>query len=164
MIFAKVLLFAALSFFSAVGIAEENLTPQKKADIEHFLEITGALSASQQMASLASAQLAQTIRKLRPDIPEEIISVLPEEVDAVFAANLDSFKETMIPLYHKHFTSAEIREMTRFYKTDLGKKMIQVMPSLISDSMELGQRWGQSLGPQIDARIKARFRKEGVSI
>lgn len=161
---ARVLLFAALTSLSAIGMAEESLTPQKKADIEHLLKETGALAVSQQMAGLASVQLAQTVRQMRPDIPEEIISVLPEEVQAVFAANLESFKEAMIPLYHKHFTGEEIKEMIRFYETDLGKKVIRVMPVLIADSMEIGQRWGQSLGPQIDARIRARFKKEGVAI
>lgn len=161
---ARVGIFVLFACISTLGAAEEKLTPQKRADIERLLAETGALEVSQQMAGMASVHLAQTLKKMRPDIPEEVIEMLPEEVEAVFAANLESFKDAMIPLYHKHFTASEISELIGFYETSLGKKLIQVMPALARDSMEIGQRWGQSLGPQIDARIRARFKKEGVAI
>jgi hypothetical protein len=54
--------------------------------------------------------------------------------------------------------------MIRFYSTDLGKKTIRVMPALMQESMAAGQQWGQALGPQIEERVKARLKKEGVAI
>lgn len=158
------LLMTVVTLFVHPAIAQEALSAQKRADIERLLEVTDAIAVSQQMAGFVSANMAKTLRQLRPDIPKEIIDMLPAEVDAVFADNLDSFKELMIPLYHRHFTGEEIKDMIRFYDTDLGKKMVRVMPALARDSMEVGQRWGQSLGPKIDARIRAKLRKEGVAI
>lgn len=160
----RALLFAIFVLASGVSWAEEQLTQEKRADIEQLLEVTGAMAVSQQMAGAASGQLAETIGKLRPDIPAEIVEVLPEEVEAVFEENMDTFKSAVVVLYHTHFTAPEIKEMICFYGTDLGRKMIKVTPALMRDSMEIGRRWGQSLGPQIDARIRARLQKEGVAI
>jgi hypothetical protein len=110
------------------------------------------------------AQLTQVIKKARPEIPQKTLDVLPGEVAAVIDANSAAFKEIMFPIYHKYFTGAEIKEMIRFYSTDLGKKTIRVMPALMQESMAAGQQWGQALGPQIEERVKARLKKEGVAI
>jgi uncharacterized protein len=142
----------------------ENLTPEKRADIERLLEMTGALSVGKQMAGAVAAQFAQALKNARPDIPQRVIDVLPQEVEAVFGANINSFKATMIPLYDKYFTGAEIKEMIRFYSTDLGQKAIRVMPALMQEGMAAGQKWGESLGPQIHERVRARFKKEGIQI
>ena len=93
-----------------------------------------------------------------------MLDVLPEEVNAVIGANMPAFKQAIIPLYHKHFTDREIKERIRFYSTDVGQKAIRVLPLLVNESMQVGQRWGQALGPAIEQRIKARLKKEGYAI
>ena len=103
-------------------------------------------------------------RQVRPDIPDRVLNVLPEEVDAVTKDNLGDLTELIIGLYHKHFTGDEIKEMIRFYSTPLGKKTIEVMPVLMTESFQAGQQWGQSLGPDIQARIQSRFKKEGFDL
>jgi len=158
---------AALLIFAAtvpVAALADDMTPEKRADIEQLLQITGALSLGKQMAMSLVAQISQTLKKARPDIPQRLLDALPEEVEAVFEANITSFKEATIPLYGKYFTGAEIKQMLQFYSTDLGQKTIKVMPALLQESMVVGQQWGQSLTPIIDARIRARFKKEGIQI
>jgi hypothetical protein len=140
------------------------LTAEKRADIEKLLDMTGAMAVGQQMAGAVAAQFIQTIKQIRPDIPQKLIDALPQEIEAVFSANVESLKAAVIPLYDKHFTAAEVREMIKFYSTDLGKKLIKVMPALTQESMGAGQRWGEALAPQINDRVRARFKKEGIQI
>jgi hypothetical protein len=90
--------------------------------------------------------------------------MLPEEIGAVFEARAGSFKEIVIPIYHKYFTGEEIKEMIRFYSSDLGRKTIRIMPALINESLTAGQQWGQSLAPLITERVKARLKREGVEL
>src|SRR5262245_58355883 len=93
----------------AFPCSAEELTAEKRADIEKMLEMTGALSLGKQMGVAVVAQLSEAIRKARPDIPQKVIDVLPGEVEAVFEANMGSFRNQMIPLYHKYFTGKEIK-------------------------------------------------------
>lgn len=160
----RVWLFVALSAMCVPCLAADELSPGKRADIERLLEMTGALSLGKQMAAMTAGQMAQLIKKARPDIPPKVLDVLPEEIGAVFDANIGSFKEAMIPLYHKYFTGDEIKEMIRFYSTDLGQKTVKVLPALMNESMSVGRKWGESLGPAIGERIKARMKKEGVDL
>lgn len=164
MLFRQALLaMFALCFIVGPANADE-LTREKRADIERLLAMTNALGVGKQMATAVVANLTQALQKARPDIPQAALNVLPTEVAAVFDENIGSLKEEIIPIYHKYFTAAELKEMIQFYSTDLGQKTIRVMPSLLQEGMAVGQRWGQSLGPQINQRVTTKLRQQGVKI
>lgn len=142
----------------------DDLTPEKKADIEHLLQMTGALAIGKQMAGVVMSNLTQTLKTARPDIPQKALDVLPAEVLAVFDENMDTFKDEIIPIYHKYFTAAEVKEMIRFYSSDLGQKTVKVMPSLMREGMVAGQKWGQSLAPKIRQRVAAKLKQQNIDI
>ncbi len=156
-------LFLILAAFCMPACAE-TLTPEKKADIERLLDMTGALAVGKQMATALSVNMSQTLKSVRPDIPQNVIDTIPVEVARVMEANIGALKEAIIPIYHKHFTADEIKEMIRFYSSDLGRKTIKVMPALMQEGMLAGQRWGQSLGPKVEQGVRAKLRREGVNI
>jgi hypothetical protein len=163
MIGARAAVLLLLIACATPAFAEE-LTTEKRADIEQLLEMTGALSIGRQFSGAVVQQMTQFLRKARPDIPQRVLDVLPEEIDGVIMDNTGAFKDMMIPLYHKYFTDAEVKEMIRFYSTPLGKKTIETMPALLSEGFEVGQKWGQSLGPTIQDRVQARLKKEGYDL
>jgi hypothetical protein len=157
------LLFAALSLVAA-PVAADDLSPQKRADIERLLEMTGATRIGRQMTAVLAAHMAQSLRQSHPEIPQKALDVLPEEVGAVFEANIGKFVAAIIPVYHRYFTAEEIKGMIAFYSTDLGKKAISALPGLMSESMVIGQQWGQALEPAIAERVRARLKKEGIDL
>lgn len=157
------LLLAVLSL-AAVPVSADELSPQKRADIERLLEMTGATRIGRQMAALSAAHMTQSLRQSHPEIPPKAFDFLPEEVGAVFEAHIGAFLAAIIPVYHRYFTAEEVKGMIAFYSTDLGKKAISAMPGLMSESMTIGQQWGQSLGPEIAERVRARLKKEGIAL
>ena len=159
-----VLLLSVFAVAPAGFAVAEDLTPAKRADIARMLETTGALNIGRQMSSYVVQQYTESLRKLRPDIPASALATLPPVVDEVIAENLPRFADMMIPVYHKHFTHSEIRELLAFYESDVGRKSIKVLPSLVQESMTLGQKWGESMGPEIERRVRERPGKAGVKI
>jgi hypothetical protein len=61
--------------------------------------------------------------------------------------------DLIVPIYSNHFTHDEIKQMVAFNRTDLGKKMIIAMPLVASESMTVGQKWGNSLAPEIKSLV-----------
>lgn len=159
---ALVLLMLLVTSFNPARADE--LTTEKRADIEQLLAMTGAVSLGKQMAGAVVANLSQNLKKARPDIPQNVIDLLPTEVMAVFEENIGSLVEVVIPIYHTHFTGAEVKELIRFYSTETGQKIIKVLPGLMQESMTAGQRWGQALAPLVNQRITDKLRREGVKI
>ena len=76
----------------------------------------------------------------------------------------EGFVDLVIPVYDKYYSDADIKALIKFYQLDIGKKTIKVMPSLIGESMKIGQAWGQKLGPVIEERVMKRFKEKGFDL
>jgi len=158
------LLFAALLLFSLQASADA-LTPAKRADIRQLLEVTGASNLAQQFVAATSQNLFRSLKESRPDVPDRAFEVMNRELTALFAEKLqapDGLLDRTIPVYDKYFTHAEIRELLAFYQTAIGRKTIAVLPKVVGESMVLGEKWGESLRPEIEKRVAAALRKEGL--
>ncbi len=162
----KIFSAAALIICLAYGpiVTAEELSKEKRADIEKLIEMTGALAIGKQMSEFFGQQYWQSIRTARPDVPAELFQALQNEINVVIDERLAQLLDLIIPIYHKHFTHKEIDELIGFYKTPIGAKVISVMPALVQESMTVGQHWGRSLAPQIQRRVLERFKAEGVDL
>lgn len=159
--YATILLGAALLAAPVAAAAGE---AEKQKDIRALLELTGTLDVGQEMASALVRQMTDTLREARPDIPSEMYDVLREEVNATIEDNLESFVEMIVPVYSRHFSAREIKQLLDFYETELGQKAIRVMPDLVRESMTIGELWGRSLGPEIRRRVIERFSQRGYDL
>jgi len=79
------LLSICLAAMSIANASAQEVSSEKRAEIERLLEITGALAVGQQMSSFFVARLAQAIRKDNPNAPQHVIDAIPQEVNAVIA-------------------------------------------------------------------------------
>jgi len=140
------------------------VSAEKRAAIDQLLETTGALQLGQQLSAAIIKELADTLRATHANVPQKALDVLPEVVDGVITENLPAFKELLIHIYDAHFTLQELQGLNDFYATELGRKLIQVLPVVLREGMAAGQQWGQALGPEVARRIKARFVKEGIAL
>ena len=61
--------------------------------------------------------------------------------------------QKLVPVYSKHFTEQEIVDLLNFYNTSTGKKMIDKMPVILQESMEIGRKWGIELAQKIEKEI-----------
>jgi len=157
------LLLAASVFYITPAFSEE-LTDEKRADIEELLEVSNSLALAQQMSEAFNMQMMAYLKRERPSVPAHVIEGLTEEINRVISENLPDFVEHVIPIYHKHFTAEEIKQMIEFHSTDLGKKIVRTMPMLMKESMEAGQAWGRGLESVMEERIRTRLAEEGYPL
>lgn len=153
-----------LALLAAPAGAEE-LTDGKRQDIRRLIESTGGSNVAKQFASASSRQMFQMLKAMRPDIPDRTLIVMDRELMGLFSEKMggpDGLVEQVVPIYHKHLTHAEIRELIAFYETPIGRKTIAIMPQVVAESMQAGQRWGQALAPEIQRRVKDALLREGL--
>jgi hypothetical protein len=70
----------------------------------------------------------------------------------------------MIHSYDDNLTLEDVKELNQFHASDLGRKVIKVLPGVLAQSIAAGQKWGQSMAPEIARRIQARLKKENISL
>ena len=61
-----------------------------------------------------------------------------------------------LALYVQTFSESELREVTAFYRTPLGQKLLAKSPELMARAMELSNRRVQAAMPRMLERIQAR--------
>ncbi|MCO7222711.1 DUF2059 domain-containing protein [Pleionea sp. CnH1-48] len=161
----RVLLVSILLAFSQVSFAED-LTDEKKRVIDELLEITGALKIGEMMGTAVADQIIVAMSQ-RSNLDPKAIAIVQEEVKALMIEQFidNGFVHNMsYGIYHKYFSTKELKEIVAFYKTPTGKRMALHLPQITQESMMAGQKHGQSLGPEIEKRILERFKKEGIEL
>lgn len=67
----------------------------------------------------------------------------------------DAMKEVYVDIYMDVFTEDEIKEMTAFYQSPLGRKMLQKMPLLLQTTFARTQEMIQKKMPDIQKRLES---------
>ena len=97
---------------------------------------------------LSPAEKEKTLAKFEKSLPETVAAMSKLLNDPTL---IDEMYAEIVPLYARTFTLAEINELTRFYATPVGQKMLQKMPQLMGESMALGQR---VVGPRVGKLVQ----------
>ena len=158
------ILSVLLTAFGITASPAQDAAAEKKANIDRLLEATGSLKIGQQMSAAVVTQMINVIKQKHPDIPQKVLDGIPEEVNAVIGEHMAELKTPMTALYDKYYTADDIKQLLAFYSSDIGKKVISVTPSLMQESVGVGMKWGQALGPEIQKRLQDRLKKQGVTL
>jgi hypothetical protein len=68
-------------------------------------------------------------------------------------------KNDYVGLYTDAFTEPELRQLIQFYSTPLGRKVVEKMPVLMEQSMQLGQKKMMKIMPEIQALSEEMFKE-----
>lgn len=125
----KVLLVSALFVAMVLQTQAQDSADYKNETIE-FLKLTGAGSA-----------FVNAIDQIGALVPEEKKEAYRTEAKTT----LQGLYEKMADVYMEEFTRDEIKELTAFYQTDLGKKLAEKQLTLTQKAMAFGQSWGMEV-------------------
>ena len=144
----------------ALADEEEAAATEKRAAIERLMEVT---KASEMGAQLGGMIAQQTVLMSGAET-DEAIARCREIAATVMAETLAEANliDEAIPIYEKYFTHEEILEIIAFNESPTGQKSIEVMPQLMAESMQAGQRWAMTVMPQVQEKVLAQMREEGL--
>ncbi|TXK46445.1 DUF2059 domain-containing protein [Pontibacter qinzhouensis] len=117
----------------------------KTKDIKKLLEVTGAADLAMQ----ALQTNMQTLKSSNPNIPTEFFTEFQKEFNA------ELLLKSIAPIYDKHYTHDEVKQLIKFYQTPLGKKAISTMPLIMEESMEMGQELGKQVAEKVVKKLQA---------
>lgn len=151
---------AALAGMPSFAMAAPAADPQVTAAVKQMLDVmevrkgmaASAAAMEEAMPAMMRSQIAGIIQN-DPDKSaeqkqqaqaklEEMLPVVTRAVGKVLRdpAVVDEMIAAMVPLYANNYSLEEIRQLTTFYSTPLGRKMLALTPRLTAESMAIGQR------------------------
>jgi uncharacterized protein len=97
-------------------------------------QMVGVIQAD---ARLTAEQKKEAIAKADKSLPRVV-----QSVSKIFSdpALIDEMIVEMVPLYANNYTTEEIRQLTAFYQSPVGRKMMSLAPKLTAEGMAIGQR------------------------
>jgi len=137
----KKLVFALL----AAGLVSASVFGQtKRQDIIDLLDITKAKEQAMQMFDL----LMPNLQAMAPSAPASFWRTFRNRIDA------DSYVALLIPIYDRNFSHDDIKNLIAFYKSPIGKKLLEVTPKIIQESYTIGAEWGENLARDVINELK----------
>ena len=111
------------------------------------------------MNSMKAAMLAGR----SPEFVRDFEAFVPKLM-AEFDNRTGEFTGVLATVYAANFTAQELRDMTAFYRTPTGQKMLERLPTVMQQSMQLGQTYGKKIGDEVMQRMIEELRKKGHNI
>src|SRR5689334_4849978 len=118
--------------------ARADVAPEKRAQIEKLLKLTGTERLMGQMEN----QLIATFKAQMPQVPEAFWTKFQQKM------NTREMIDLIIPVYDKYYTLDDLKAVNAFYETPVGQKVLSTLPQVMQETMKIGQEWGQKKGQQ----------------
>ena len=158
---------AVLTVLSGVPVRAADAVDAPDSHLASALNLLKATNAKANMAamidSLTPVVLGQ-IRAQHPTLSDAAVQQFAAAFQEEMTASLDDFMKITARIYEQHFTEDELRRLTAFYDTDVGKKYISNVPSIIKESVPIGAAWGREAGARAAQRAAERLRANGVNL
>ena len=127
-----------------VGISSFTYSQAKRQDIIKLLDVSNVRSQAAQMFNL----MLPNLKSMAPGAPSTFWTRLESRLD------MDGFVDLFIPIYDRNFSHDDIKNLIKFYESPIGKKMLEVTPSMTQESYRVGEEWGQKLAMDIISELK----------
>ena len=112
--------------------------PASREDVQNLFSVLKLDRMMQVTMSAAADQmkgnLPELMRQQNVEIPQEQLDAMADDIfhDYPMQAVLDS----MVPVYQKHLSKADIGNILLFYQTPTGQKMLNEMPAMSREAMQ----------------------------
>ncbi|MDN5283892.1 MAG: hypothetical protein JWR38_166 [Mucilaginibacter sp.] len=155
----KLNLLIGLFILSTTGLKAQTTTPAFTAShlkaAEQYLIATGI-----------SAQFGEVISKMvnssSAQIPEEHRASYLKVMEVFMGKyyTWDVLKDSFTKIYAAEFTEDELKQLTAFYNTPLGKKVGSKTPVLMQKGIEIGQQTITAHRPELEQMMKEAFQND----
>lgn len=98
----------------------------------------------------------------RPDVAKEYDAIMPIIIEGA-SQRLSGFADVLAGIYAQNFTVDELHDLTAFYRSPTGQKLITRQPVIARASMLAGRQFGQALVADLKEKIAEELKKREQS-
>ena len=124
----KKFLFVSVMLLTIAATKAQTVTPEFESAMKEFIEVSDVKSLLNQLPATLTAMMPDELKN------KEEFNKMYED----FIADMnEAMPEAMTNVYSRHFSVEEIKELTAYNKTPLGKKKTQTTVPIMKKSAEL---------------------------
>jgi len=154
----------AMTLFAGQAAAQTSQpSPEALAAARDLVVASHAADRIRTFIPLMVQQLRPAIVQGRADAEKAFDVIVPILLES-FNGRLQEFTDLIAGIYARNFTIAELSDITAFYKTPTGQKLLEKLPAVLQESMTSGQQFAQSLAADMQQRIVEEMKKRGYEV
>ena len=147
----------------AMAFAQDT-APEHRSDIVRLLELTHAVEMGEELGGAMADEMINMLKASQPSLPPRVFEIIREESVAFVKDAVggdEGMLEDIIAVYADQLSPEDTRELVGFYETPTGRRIADAMPEIQRRSMQVGQAWGERMGPGLGVAITERLQEEG---
>ena len=157
--FPTLLCVVALAFAApALAQAPKPVDPATLAQARIFLEKSGSAALGQQVASAVLNAQRISLEQANPGRTAEINEVLGR-MQAEFTKQLPPLVDAIAAVYAQHFNVEELGQISAFYDSPVGRRMVKEMPTILAETMTVAQTFGQKIAMEVISKLQPELEK-----
>lgn len=137
--------------------------PAAVAAAKELIEMKGAMTLFEPLVPGVIETAKNAYLRTNPGLSKDLNEVAAA-LRTEFAGKRAEVANEIARTYAAQFTEKELREVIAFYKTPAGKKVIDVEPRVLEQSMTRVQSWAERFSEDMMTRFRADMRKKGHNL
>ncbi|MFY8095537.1 MAG: DUF2059 domain-containing protein [Niveispirillum sp.] len=129
-----------------------------------LMELSGSQALADQTLLAVTRRAEELMAHENPGREAEVTSLVRDHFLPKARAALPDLTRGITGLYAAHFTLAELDQMIGFYRSPAGKKLVALSPTIIQQSMSLGQAWAEGVADRAWDSFARAARDRGLTV
>lgn len=152
LLLVPLVLSACSAAIHSTPTSEAEKVAQAEELVQHSLSNRLLANLRQQLQDqLGSMPVAENLS------PQDAERIVNEELDAVISAEEQRLLDSLVPVYRRYYTAAEISELLSFYQTDVARKSQKVSSQIAGEVQQSVRLWNEHFEETLLDRIQERM-------
>ncbi|HJD75943.1 MAG TPA: DUF2059 domain-containing protein [Bacteroides reticulotermitis] len=137
-----------LLFASTATITAQEPDKAYRESLKKMMVLLGALATVEDMVP----RIMNMLKQQYPAVSEEFWTAQSAKWSTLYGEKL---VDIYAPIYKKHLTLDELKQIVLFYESPVGKKLGEVTPTMAAEGMEVGQQLSVEMMTTLQEEIAA---------
>jgi hypothetical protein len=108
-----------------------------------------------------SLQVQNQLIQLRPDLHKEITDAV-ESTALKLVGRRKELNDDLARVWARSFSEQDLKAIAAFYKSDAGKKLAEIGPKVIGDSLQTTRQWSNRVGEELLEKSREELKQRNV--
>jgi len=151
-----------MAMFTGLASAEEP-TPAAVAVAKELIVLKGSTQLWDAVVPGVIEQVKAVFMQTNPALGKELSDVAAQ-LRTEYAPRASQLVDQVAQLYARTFTEQELKDALTFYKSPLGRKIVNEEPKVLDDGFRRIQQWANKFSEEVMSRMRAEMKKKGYDL
>ena len=151
-----------MAMFTGLASAEEP-TPAAVAVAKELIVLKGSTQLWDAVVPGVIEQVKAVFMQTNPALGRELNDVAAQ-LRTEYAPRASQLVDQVAQLYARTFTEQELKDALTFYKSPLGRKIVNEEPKVLDDGFRRIQQWANKFSEEVMSKMRAEMKKKGYDL